>query len=97
MSFGLSQYHSQQVQSASPARIIVQFYDGALRFIKPNGKAIDSVLPGCTQPLGDWRCLPAGTEVSRWKGERMDYDLALEVLMQQAKRAKNVPAGTSIP
>ena len=34
MSFGLSQYHSQQVQSASPARVIVQFYDGALRFIR---------------------------------------------------------------
>jgi len=70
--------------------------DGALRFIKPNGKAIDSELPGCTQPLGDWRCLPVGTEVSRWKGERMDYDLGVEVLMQQANRAKDVPAGTSM-
>ena len=35
--------------------------DGALRFVKPNGAAIDSVAPGYTQPLGDWKQLPAGT------------------------------------
>ena len=69
--------------------------DGALRFVKPNGVAIDSVLPGCTQPPGDSKRLPAGTMVNGWRGERMDYGLAVEVLLQQAKRAKNVPAGTS--
>jgi Domain of unknown function (DUF222)/HNH endonuclease len=68
--------------------------DGALRFVKQNGTAIDGVAPGCTQPLGDWRKLPAGTAVNRWTGERMDYGLAVEVLMQQARRAKDVPAGT---
>ena len=69
--------------------------DGALRFVKPNGESIDSILPGCTQPLGDWQCLPVGTETARWKGERIDYDLALEVFVQQSKRGKNIPAGTS--
>ena len=71
--------------------------DGALRFVKPNGVAVDSVLPGYTQPLGDWRQLPAGTHtaLTRWRGERMDYGLAVEVLMQQARRPKDVPAGTS--
>ena len=69
--------------------------DGALRFVKPNGKAVDSVAPGCIQPLGDWKQLPAATQaLARWKGERMDYGLAVEVLLQQAQRAKNVPAGT---
>ena len=34
MSFAVNRYQSQQVQSASPARVIVQFYDGALRFIR---------------------------------------------------------------
>lgn len=34
MSFAASQYRSQQVQTASPAQVIVQFYDGALRFIR---------------------------------------------------------------
>ena len=70
--------------------------DGALRFVKPNGAAIDSIAPGYTQPLGDWKQLPAGTLVNRWRGERMDYGLAIEVLIHQARRAKNVPAGTSV-
>jgi hypothetical protein len=68
--------------------------DGALRFVKPNGVAVDSVLPGFTQPLGDWKQLPAGTLVNRWRGERMDYGLGVDTLLQQAKRAKNVPAGS---
>ena len=70
--------------------------DGAFRFVKPNGAAIDSVMPGYTQPLGDCRRLPAATHsaVTRWRGERMDYGLGVDVLMQQARRAKNVPAGT---
>ena len=69
--------------------------DGAFRFVKPNGVAVDSIFPGFTQPLGDWKQLPAGTLVTRWAGERMDYGLGVEVLLQQARRAKNVPAGTS--
>lgn len=34
MSFAVSQYRSNQVQTASPAQVIVQFYEGALRFIR---------------------------------------------------------------
>ena len=69
---------------------IVILDDGALRFVKPNGASIDSVAPGHTQPLGDWRQLPAATHsaATRWRGERMDYGLAIEVLMQQARRPK---------
>ena len=72
--------------------------DGAFRFVKPNGVAVDSVAPGYTQPLGDWRQLAAGprTAAAGWRGERMDYGLGVDVLMQQARRAKNVPAGTSV-
>ena len=69
--------------------------DGAFRFVKRNGDAVDSILPGFTQPLGDWTKLPAGTMVNRWRGERMNLGLGVEVLLQQARRAKNVPAGTS--
>jgi hypothetical protein len=68
--------------------------DGALRFVKQNGATIDNVAHGFTQPLGDWTQLPAGAQVNGWRGERMDYGLAVEVLLQQASRAKNVPAGT---
>jgi flagellar protein FliS len=34
VSFAVTQYRSNQVQTASPARIVVQFYDGALKFLK---------------------------------------------------------------
>ena len=69
--------------------------DGALRFVKPDGEAVDNVAPGYTQPPGDWTKMPEGKTNNRWRGEKMDLDLAIEVLMQQAKRAKDVPAGTS--
>ncbi len=59
--------------------------DGALRFIKPNGVAVDSVAPGYTQPLGDWKQLPAGKLVNRWQGEKMDLDLGIEVLLESGE------------
>ncbi len=67
--------------------------DGALRFVKSNGMAVDGVAPGCTQPFGDWRQLPRGIAMFRYTGERMNYSLGVEVLMQKARREKDVPAG----
>ena len=71
-------------------------HEGGIRIeiLDDGSVAVDSVAPGFTQPLGDWRQLPAGSQVNRWAGERMDYGLGVEVLLQQARRAKNVPAGT---
>jgi len=40
MSFALSQYRTNQANTASPARVIVQFYDGALKFIRLADKAL---------------------------------------------------------
>jgi hypothetical protein len=37
------------------------------------------------------------TAVTRWQGERMDYDLGVMVLCQQAARAPGVSAETSRP
>ena len=68
--------------------------DGALRFVKSNGASIDSA-PGFTQPPGDWQQLPPARAPAAWRGDRMNYALAVDVLLQQASRAKNVPAGTS--
>jgi flagellar protein FliS len=42
MSFAVAQYRSNQVQTASPARVIVQFYDGALKFIRLASQAIEA-------------------------------------------------------
>jgi hypothetical protein len=69
--------------------------DGALRFVKSNGRAVDDVVPGYTQPPGDWTKVPAGTLLNRWRGEKMDLDLAVGFMFEQARRAKDVPAGTS--
>jgi flagellar secretion chaperone FliS len=41
VSFAVSQYRNNQVQTASPARIIVQFYDGAIKFINLGIQAIE--------------------------------------------------------
>ena len=68
--------------------------DGALRFVKPDGENVDTVAPGCTQPPGDASQMPEGGPPSQWRGDRMDLGLAVDVLLQQARRAKNVPAGT---
>jgi hypothetical protein len=54
------------------------------------------VAPGCTQPSGDWRQLPAGQFVDCWRGERMDLDLAVDGLVQRSREPRNVPAGTSL-
>jgi flagellar secretion chaperone FliS len=34
MSFAVSRYQNAKVQTASPAQIVVQLYDGAIRFMK---------------------------------------------------------------
>jgi hypothetical protein len=74
----------------------VKLDDGALRFVKPNGVSVDSVAPGFTQPLGDWSALPAARAASQWRGDRMDYGLAVEVMFQKARRGEDVPAGTCL-
>jgi hypothetical protein len=67
--------------------------DGALRFVKPNGDAIGS--GGCSQPAGDWSQLSEGKFRDCWRGERMDLGLAVDLLLEQARREKSVPAGMS--
>jgi hypothetical protein len=79
--------------------------DGVLRFLKPDGQSFDSLAPGHTRPLSHWTQLPASnhrqgihvdedTAATLWRGERMDYGLAVDVLLHQARRARNVSAET---
>ncbi|MDB4972917.1 MAG: fliS [Myxococcaceae bacterium] len=42
MSYAVAQYRSSQVHTASPARIIVQFYDGALKFMRLGAQALEA-------------------------------------------------------
>jgi hypothetical protein len=86
-------------------RVVVQVLDdGAFRFIRPDGQSFDSPAPNAAKQL-DWMQLvaahqarqikiTAGTAVTRWQGESLDYGLAVEGLLQRANRAENVAAET---
>jgi hypothetical protein len=69
--------------------------DGALRFVNPQGEAIDSVTPARAQPPPDWKQPPHGIVLHEWKGDHMDYGLAVELLMQMERRREDVPVGTT--
>jgi hypothetical protein len=69
--------------------------DGALQFVRRNGGPVDRVAPGCSQPAGDAAGLPKGKFVATWRGDRMDLDLALDVMIQKSRKGSDVPAGTS--
>jgi hypothetical protein len=79
--------------------------DGVWRFSKPDGASIESCAPGHTRPLGDWTRLVAAnvengvsidarTGATRWKGERMDYGIAIDSLLWRTKRDGGVSAET---
>jgi hypothetical protein len=74
--------------------------------VQPNGQAFDSVAKDHVHPLTDWTHLPAAheelgividkrTAATRWRGEKCDYGLGVEVLLRRAERAKNTAAKES--
>ncbi len=96
----LCHFHHRLVHEGQVAVQILD--DGAFRFVRPDGKSFDSHVP----PATDWTELVATHETSQiriapstaitgWTGEVLDYDLAVDWLLQCAERAKNVPAETS--
>jgi len=99
----LCRFHHRQVHEG---RVVVQTLDdGALRFVRPDGESFDSVAPEHTHPLSDWQQLPVeharqgiridkNTAATGWRGETMDYGLAIEVLLQHARRDRRVSAET---
>jgi hypothetical protein len=99
----LCRFHHRQVHEG---RVVIQrLDDGALRFLRPDGESFDSVAPEHTRPLSDWQQLPAvhdqqriridqNTAATRWRGEKMDYGLAIEVLLQHDRRGQCVSAET---
>jgi hypothetical protein len=73
--------------------------DGAWRFVKRSGESLHACVPGRTASLGDWMQLPAAyatrgihitadTSVTRWRGERMDNSLAIDLLLANVERAR---------
>ena len=70
--------------------------DGAWRFTKTDGHALHSCAPDRTQPLGDWTVLresnregginiDANTAATGWRGERMDYGIAIDALLRRSQ------------
>jgi hypothetical protein len=98
----LCRFHHRKVHEGG---VVVQVLDdGAFRFIRPDGRAFDS-MPPCGDEPSDWTRLPLQhqdrdirigptTAATRWRGERMDYGLAVEVLLAKDRRGSDVPAGT---
>jgi Domain of unknown function (DUF222)/HNH endonuclease len=96
----LCRFHHRLVHEG---RVIVQVLDdGGFRFMRPNGVAFENPTP----TKGEWVALVSeheangvridpATALTGWRGERMDYGLAVAWLMQRDQRTKNVPAGTS--
>jgi hypothetical protein len=70
--------------------------DGALRFVKANGEAISYIASGDPDPSSDWQDIVRDQHQrpSQWRGDSVDYGLAVEILMQRSMRPRDVPAGT---
>jgi hypothetical protein len=86
--------------------------DGGWRFLHPDGRHFEPVRGAQSVAYGADNLeqahtalgidIDSDTAATRWRGERMDYDLGVWVLCQQAERARiagdksaDVPAGTS--
>ncbi len=89
----LCRFHHRKVHEGG---VTVQVLDeGEFRFVRPDGTGFDSVATGSTTPLGDWTQLSrrqaaegvyvdSSTAVTRWRGERMDYDIAVGALLDRS-------------
>jgi hypothetical protein len=73
--------------------------DGAWRFTNRRGETQHSCAPGHTRPLADWSQLvavhaeqgitiDARTAATRWRGERMNYAIAVDSLLYRSRRAQ---------
>ena len=90
----LCRFHHRAVHEGGSIEILD---DGALRFVRPDGECVDGVAPGFTQPPGDWRQLPAGhARCTRWRGERMDFGLAVDVMIQKASASEGRSSGNVV-
>jgi hypothetical protein len=97
----LCRYRHRQVHEGGVT--IQRLDDGAWRFYRPNGESLLAAAPGQTRPLGDWAQLVAVNEEqalhidahtarTRWRGEPMDYGLAIDVLLGQERRGQTIAA-----
>jgi len=100
----LCRFHHRQVHEGRVAIDVLD--DGALRFRKPDGESFESIAPEHSLPLANWREVVAGnqrrglsidarTAITRWTGDAMDYQIAIDSLLFRERRAARVAAETS--
>lgn len=82
--------------------VIQRLDDGAWRFIKRSGEVLEACVPGRTRPLAQWTQIVAAheaqgleidarTATTGWRGETMDYGMAIDLLIAGARRAGTLP------
>ncbi len=101
----LCRFHHRQVHEGGIR--IERLDDGAWRFVNAKGESWVSSAPGRTQPMAaQWTDLAARHEAvgihidphtarTRWRGESMDYGLAIEVLLAKERGAAARNAGNA--
>jgi len=100
----MCKWHHRLVHQGSV--VIRVLDDGALLFLKADGSPYDSPKPDSAYPLpSDWEDIirlnreshieiTPTTAVTRWRGESMDYGLAVEAPLQRTKHSRTLPAQT---
>ena len=82
--------------------VIQRLDDGAWRLIKRSGEVLEACVPGRTRPFAQWTELVAAheaqgleidarTATTGWRGERMDYGIAIDLLIARARKAGTFP------
>jgi hypothetical protein len=98
----LCRFHHRAVHEGG--LVIARCDDGAWRFTNRHGQSVFGVAPGATSPMADWTDLvathvqsgveiDADTAATGWRGERMDYGIAIDSLLYRSRHKGEQPAG----
>jgi hypothetical protein len=97
----LCRFHHRAVHEGG--LMVERCHDGAWRFVKPDGESIEACAPHHTRPLSHWSMVPtqnaeqgividARTAVTRWRGEFLDYGIAIDSLLSRTHKAPELMA-----